>query len=946
MTDTHIKIKPVVPKVQYTGNGVTTDFPYTFAIFDETDMVVYLDDDIIESGYTITGAGETDGGYVIFDTAPDDGVKITLLRNVPIERLTDFQEGGTFRPKNLNDEFDRQTAFCQQVQESLSRAVVVDPTSDVNPEIVKQQITRVYESADNIDAVANDLENINTVAPAVSDISAVAPSIDSVVAVAGALENIEEVKDNADNVNTVAANISDVQAVAAGAEYLAPIGQNLTDISTVASDLTGSDTVGTVASNISDVAAVGSNISNVNAVNANKTNIDAVANNMATIQNLSAASANLEAIGNNLSDISTVAADLNGDDNIGTVVTNMSDINRVGSNITNVVKAGSNSTNITAVAANKTNIDTVATNLSDISAVATNITNVNAVANNETKINTVASSSSDIETVADNISTVGNVASNMSTISNVNSHMTEISQAITSAGNAQKWAEGSDADVSPLGGTHSAKGWANTAQGYVTSCQNYAASASSSATSASNSATSASDSASSASSSAAQALANSMKLLIYFNPARAWSRTYTDLETEKVYQFVTCSASDESATLSQEYTTEGDISTGVYQNQNPGAIADCGFLVDGTFYYNGKTFNNVSKVIYNGGLIASRIVLNNNQIYQISPTDNTTTFRLNGTYDDWDYVYYNQKAAHIYFGVRDGKLYSITITGNPYSSSRIYTATLLDDTGTWTYVNGNNVSGDTTYWAYGVKDGKLYKISNFVISLLDDTITWTPDIFYNVALADRLGTTSKLWVISNNSIYCIRTDGVYKLNSNIVFTKYSPGSNSSFITNDGKLYYGNYYNGSVSVIQCGTDTDWQEVASGDNIILALKGGNIVRYNKSDNTVVQLTTDKSYIGLYGSFSNTGLINTAIAWSQQQIVKTETVYTTPTSTTGNYLYKSTALASPTAITAIDSSTVTGGGYTYTRNAAKDSGFSGRPDTFVSTTLTTGDLVDALS
>jgi len=40
MTDTHIKIKPVTPRVQYTANGSTTVFPYSFAIFDDSDMVV------------------------------------------------------------------------------------------------------------------------------------------------------------------------------------------------------------------------------------------------------------------------------------------------------------------------------------------------------------------------------------------------------------------------------------------------------------------------------------------------------------------------------------------------------------------------------------------------------------------------------------------------------------------------------------------------------------------------------------------------------------------------------------------------------------------------------------------------------------------------------------------------------------------------------------------
>ena len=152
MADTHIKIKPVTPRVQYTANGSTTVFPYSFAIFDETDMVVYVDDDVITTGYTVSGAGQTDGGNVTFATAPADGTIITLLRNVPIERMTDFQEGGTFRPKNLNDEFDRQTAFAQQVQEKLERAVVVGPTSDVDPEVVLNEVEGIYE---NLGAILN-----------------------------------------------------------------------------------------------------------------------------------------------------------------------------------------------------------------------------------------------------------------------------------------------------------------------------------------------------------------------------------------------------------------------------------------------------------------------------------------------------------------------------------------------------------------------------------------------------------------------------------------------------------------------------------------------------------------------------------------------------------------------------------------------------------------------
>lgn len=267
MTDTHIKIKPVTPKVQYTGNGITTVFPYEFAIFDESDMVVYFDDEVQESGYTVSGAGETDGGNVTFSTAPDDGVKITLIRNVPIERLTDFQEGGTFRPKNLNDEFDRQTAFVQQVQETLDRAVKVSPTSDVDPEAVLTEVERVYASIDNVDAVADDIANVN----------AVSADLTNVDAVAGDLTNIDAVVANQTNIDAVAGNATNINAVA---------------------------------SNETNINAVASNETNINAVNANKTNIDAVAGNATNINAVNSNKTNIDTCATNIQDIQDCAADI------------------------------------------------------------------------------------------------------------------------------------------------------------------------------------------------------------------------------------------------------------------------------------------------------------------------------------------------------------------------------------------------------------------------------------------------------------------------------------------------------------------------------------------------------------------------------------------------------------------------------------------------------------
>ena len=250
MTDTHIKINAVTPRVQYTGNGSTTVFPYEFPIFDESDMVVYFGDEVQESGYSVSGAGQTEGGNVTFAVAPEDGIKITLLRNVPIERITDFQEGGTFRPKNLNDEFDRQTAFLQQVQETLDRSVKVGPTSDITPEVVLAQVERVYDSIDNVDAVADDISNVNAVAGNSTNINAVAGDQANIDAVASNLANIDAVTSNSTNINAVASDATNIDTVATNVSDVNTVAGSIANVNIVA----GSDTnIGTVATNISDV---------------------------------------------------------------------------------------------------------------------------------------------------------------------------------------------------------------------------------------------------------------------------------------------------------------------------------------------------------------------------------------------------------------------------------------------------------------------------------------------------------------------------------------------------------------------------------------------------------------------------------------------------------------------------------------------------------------------
>ncbi len=116
----HIKMPAVEPLVRYVANGIQTVFLYPFPIFASEDLSVYLDGVQQYSGFDVYDAGQTSGGYITFDGAPDSGVVITLERRLPYERTTDFIEGGDFSAQAINNELDYLTATIQQVNRDLS----------------------------------------------------------------------------------------------------------------------------------------------------------------------------------------------------------------------------------------------------------------------------------------------------------------------------------------------------------------------------------------------------------------------------------------------------------------------------------------------------------------------------------------------------------------------------------------------------------------------------------------------------------------------------------------------------------------------------------------------------------------------------------------------------------------------------------------------------------
>lgn len=130
MTD-QIQMGDVAPRVRYRADGRTSLFSYPFVIFNAGDLEVYVDDTLqSDEVYTISGVGRRSGGIVSFDTAPADNAGVTLVRRLPIQRITDFASSGEFRASMINAELDFQAAAQQQVNDDLVRSIRLSKTDN------------------------------------------------------------------------------------------------------------------------------------------------------------------------------------------------------------------------------------------------------------------------------------------------------------------------------------------------------------------------------------------------------------------------------------------------------------------------------------------------------------------------------------------------------------------------------------------------------------------------------------------------------------------------------------------------------------------------------------------------------------------------------------------------------------------------------------------------
>ncbi|EOS8835368.1 hypothetical protein [Escherichia coli] len=148
---------------EYTGNGVTTSFPYTFRIFKKSDLTVQiadLNENItvlkLDTDYSVTGAGGYNGGNVILSKALANGHQISISRELPVTQETDLRNQGKFFAEVHEDALDKLTMLIQQVG-SMFRLALRKPSIIANwYDALNNYIRNVRDPRDPQDAATKN----------------------------------------------------------------------------------------------------------------------------------------------------------------------------------------------------------------------------------------------------------------------------------------------------------------------------------------------------------------------------------------------------------------------------------------------------------------------------------------------------------------------------------------------------------------------------------------------------------------------------------------------------------------------------------------------------------------------------------------------------------------------------------------------------------------------
>ena len=291
------------PRVNYTvAQGASqTTFAVPFDFFDDDEVKIYVDGTLktITTHYSISGGNGTTGTITMGSAVvgATGGTPVAVVRDVPIERTSDFSAGAAISRPALNEQLDVLTALAADLNDRVGRTLQLndyEPAASLElPALAARKGRVIGFNASNGNLEAGPLiADVETLAQVTADIATLADIEDGTVAtdaisglaaiktnvttVAGIASNVTAVAGNATNINAVAADATDIGAVAAKATQIGLLGtaDAIADMNTLGTSAivaymaalapVASD-IATVAADSADIQLLADNISSIGA---------------------------------------------------------------------------------------------------------------------------------------------------------------------------------------------------------------------------------------------------------------------------------------------------------------------------------------------------------------------------------------------------------------------------------------------------------------------------------------------------------------------------------------------------------------------------------------------------------------------------------------------------------------------------------------------------------
>ena len=260
------------PRNTYTATAGQTDFTIGFEFFKVEDVKVFKNGTQLTfnaspssgSQFKITGTASASddafefgsGGTVTLGAGASVNDSIVIIRDISIERTSDFPSVGAFDITALNTQLDTLTSMVSDLKQQSDRSIKLSDTDTVSATITLPAKATRQEKLMGFDANGNIETTISSAG--LATVSGLSTEIQALGAISSDLTNLNS---NISTISTVNSNLSTITNVNTNMSAITTVNSNLSAITTANSNSTAISNVG---NNIANINQVASNLSAVN----------------------------------------------------------------------------------------------------------------------------------------------------------------------------------------------------------------------------------------------------------------------------------------------------------------------------------------------------------------------------------------------------------------------------------------------------------------------------------------------------------------------------------------------------------------------------------------------------------------------------------------------------------------------------------------------------------